>query len=244
MLFQKIKYIFFGKYSREYYYGVLLPITFMIFFGLLIIAIVFFPSNYSILTNYISDLGNHKLNPFPGWLFFSLAFWFFSLLYPPLFLYLHRRLVKIQPKKAKIGTFANSCSVLGMILLGIFPNQPETILMHSIAASLSFGGISLALTFYWLVIIEDSIKRALQYHHVGILMILVFITFVLTAISFFAIFQIYNDLFGTQLYIIQIFGTRLFWLFKFPFWEWTLFIILAVQLFFIGLIIPEQFSRG
>jgi len=242
MIIQKIKYFFFGKYSRRYYYGVLLPITFIIFFGLLIIARLFYPGDYFFLTNPISDLGNHILNPFPGWFFFSLAFWFFSLLYLPLFLYLHKRLVRLQPIKTKIGSYANSCSVLGTILLGIFPNQPESILMHNIAAGLSFGGISIALSFYWLVVIEDSIKKALQYHHIGILMVLIFITFILAAIAFFAVFHIYNNLFGAHLYIIQIFGTRFFWLFRFPFWEWTLFIILAAQLIFIGLIVPEQFS--
>ncbi|MBD3228121.1 MAG: hypothetical protein GF329_08025 [Candidatus Lokiarchaeota archaeon] len=231
MDFSKLKIIYIGKYSRRYFYSFILPVSFSIFFGFLITARVLFPGFYSILFNAISDLGNPYLNPFPGWFFFSLAFWSLALLYPPLFLYLHRKLMKIHTIEAKIGTVGNYISIIGMILLGIFPNISETIIMHTIAAMLSFGGLGIAIIFYWLGVVHDSIQKALHYHHLGILMILTIITFLLTAISFFGVVQI-----GTE-----IFSAQFLWLFEFPFWEWTLFIILAVQLFFIGLIIPEQF---
>jgi len=227
-----IKNLFIGRYSRNYYKRYILPISFSIFFTLLIISRIAFPGFYSITTNAISDLGNPILNPFPGWFFFSLAFWSMAILFPPLFLYLHHRLIKIHKIEATLGTISNFVSIFGMILLGIFPNLPEIMTIHLIAAVLSFGGLGLAITFYWLAIIHDSIQKAMRYHHLGIVMILVIITFLLAAISFLGIFEI-----SSEIFLIDI-----AWLLNYPFWEWVLFILFALQLFFIGLIIPKQFS--
>lgn len=233
MKLNNIKQIYFGNYSRRYFKRFTVPISFSIFFALLITSRIFFPGFYSIFSNAISDLGNPILNPFPGWLFFSLAFWSLAFLFPPLFLYLNRRLIKIHRIEAKIGTGSNFISIFGMILLGIFPNLPETNFMHLIAAIFSFTGMGVAIIFYWLAIIHDSIQKAMRYHHIGIVMILSFITFLIIAITFIGTFQISSD----------IFAFNMLWLFDYPFWEWLLFIFLSFQLFFIGLIIPEQFSK-
>ncbi|TXT60217.1 MAG: membrane protein of unknown function [Promethearchaeota archaeon] len=227
-----ISQIYIGIYTRKNFKRFVLPISFSIFFILLITSRLIFPGFYSIFSNTISDLGNPILNPFPGWLFFSLAFWSLAVLFPPLFLYLHRRLVVIHQIEAKIGTSSNIISIFGMILLGIFPNLPETNFMHLIAAILSFAGMGVAIIFYWLAVIHDSIQKAMRYHHIGISMILIFITFLFTAITFLGSLQIGSE----------IFDLNIIWLFDFPFWEWLLFIFLSFQLFFIGIIIPEQFS--
>jgi hypothetical protein len=125
-------------------------------------------------------------------------------------------------------------AVIGMILLGFFPNQPETSLMHILAGILSFGGITLAVIFYWIALIHDSIQKALMFHHLGIFMILTLITFSLTAILFIGVIQISSSYFFRDI----------FWFLDFPFWEWMLFILLSIQLIFIGLIVPERFSSS
>jgi hypothetical protein len=231
MDFRRIGQGYFGYFSRIYFKRVLLPFTLFAFFGLLIFSAILFPGEYKITSHTISDLGNPKLNPFPGWLIFSMAFWTLSLLSPPLFLYLHWRLVKMHKFEATLGTVFNFIAIFGMILLGIFPNLPETDLMHIIAAILSFVGLTTALIFYWGAVIHDSLQKALKYHQVGIFMILIIITVLLASILFLGIVQISSDYFFEEIY----------WYLDFPFWEWIIFIIISFQLLFIGLIIPDQF---
>jgi hypothetical protein len=226
LIWEKIKRIYVGDYSRKYFKRFFLPISFITFFGFLLTARIFFPGSYTIFSNAISDLGNPIYNPFPGWLFFSIAFWILASLYAPLFLYMHRRLVQFHQLEANFG------AIIGMVLLGVFPDIPSFKIMHLIAAFLCFGCMSAAIFCYWIAVIHDSFQKALRYHHEGILMILIFISISIIAIIFLGIEQLVLDLFPAQF----------IWVLDYPVWEWGIFILLAFQLFFIGLIIPDQFK--
>jgi hypothetical membrane protein len=230
----RIKRIYVGNYSRKYFKRYFLPISFITFFGFLLISRILYPGTYTIISNAISDLGNPLNNPFPGWLFFSIAFWVLASLYTPLILYIHRRLVQFHELEAKGGSILNFVAIVGMVLLGAFPDLPSLKVMHLIAAFLCFGCMSIAIVCYWIAVIHDSLQKALRFHHQGVFMILVFITLSIVAISFLGLGQLLSDLFPREF----------IWVLDYPVWEWGVFILLAFQLFFIGLIVPDQFPRS
>lgn len=234
MNLETFKRIYTGDYSRKYFKRYFLPVSFIAFFGFLLISRILYPRDYSIVSNAISDLGNPLFNPFPGWLFFSISFWVLASLYAPLFLYMHRRLVQFHKLEANLGTSFNFGAIIGMVLLGAFPDLPELKAMHLIAAFLCFGCMSVAIFCYWIAVIHDSLQKALKFHHQGVFMILVFITLSIIAILFLGMGQLLADLFPVELY----------WVLDYPVWEWGIFILLAFQLFFVGLIVPDQFSRS
>ncbi|MHA1650572.1 MAG: hypothetical protein ACTSYB_10305 [Candidatus Helarchaeota archaeon] len=221
----KIISIYLGELPKSLVKTFFLPIVFGIFSILMISAILYYPHPYSFTADTISNLGNPVLNPFPGWLFFSLAFWYLAFMLPPIFLYLHKRLLHLSKNLARIGTLFNFCSLIGMILLGFFPNLENLLLIHATAASLAFGGAVFGCIFYWVTMIKEAMMKAFKYRHLTIISILFVITILLSLILL--------------LGIIQIIGTSILQL-EFPFWEWTLFIILIIQFLIFILIIPEN----
>lgn len=234
MNFARVRQFYLGHYPRTLFKKVLLPLIFVIYFSFLILSGILYPEEYAITSHTISDLGNPQLNPFPGWFFFSLSFWILGLSFIPLFMHLHWSIVVLHKIEAKTGTSFNFIAAIGMILLGFFPNLPETDLMHIIAAVLAFGGLTAAIIFYWSAVIHDSLQKALKYHHLAIVMILSLITLLLAAILFLGVVQISATYFLSE----EV------WFLDFPFWEWMLFIVISIQLLFVGFIIPDQFRNS
>jgi hypothetical protein len=215
-----------GEFSKNFMKKILIPLTFGVFLIFLIISYLLYPLPYDITTDAISNLGNPVLNPFPGWFFFSLAFWYLALVFPPFIFYLHKRLLHLSTKGTKVGTLFNVTSVIGMIMLGIFPNLDSTNLLHNISAILAFGGLVAGCISYWTAMIKEAVVKAMKYRNLAIVLILLLITALFSLILIMGLVSILN-VFPLQL--------------DFPFWEWTLFIILAFQLLLFILIIPDHF---
>ncbi|MFX0100128.1 MAG: hypothetical protein ACFFCS_11155 [Candidatus Hodarchaeota archaeon] len=117
--------------------------------SLILISIAVFPGGYNLTEYTISSLGNPHVNTFPGWLFFSIAFWVLTIMLLPFFRFVHSKLKKYTPKFAQCFLISSIIVDIGLILLGFFPEFPPTIFFHMIATMMSFGGFFVAAIFSW-----------------------------------------------------------------------------------------------
>ncbi len=111
-------------------------------FGMLIAFFIYLPDNpsFSILTNYISDLG---VEPIGSRVFFSIGMILGALFLIFFLLYLGKYLKKIEEKSQRIWIFLypGVIAELGLILLGLFPldrTEDTAFAIHSIAAVIFF----------------------------------------------------------------------------------------------------------
>nr|MDO8083371.1 hypothetical protein [Candidatus Sigynarchaeum springense] len=124
-------------------------VVYGIFTGLILVSTTFYNGDYSLFTNSVSNLGDPLLNPFPGWLFFSIALWSFGFIAMPLFLYQGRRLIAEQRRRALIFMVFSTIACAGSIGVGIFSEVEETYPLHIATAVMAFGGLFLAAIFTW-----------------------------------------------------------------------------------------------
>lgn len=183
-----------------------------------------FPGGYSPAREAVSNLGNPVLNPFPGWLFFSLAFWSLSPLMVPAFALYHRRLLPLAPSEARTGTLAACVGLSGTTLLGFFPNVDETLVQHGVAALLSFGGLGAAAASYWLATSRDALRHALRTRDHALLATLALVVVTFVAMTLAGLAQALNtDAFG-----------------GFAPWEWFTFVDVTFLLVVVGLLLPPD----
>jgi len=106
--------------------------------------------NFSIASNFISDLG---VGPNGSDVFFGLGMILLGTFIMPFFTYLGRYLQKRDnnPKPLRIGIFAGLIGSIGIVLVGVFPLDPDdnfSYNIHIIFAGVLFYGILTMLLIY------------------------------------------------------------------------------------------------
>jgi hypothetical protein len=230
-MWQRLTHFFQRKLTKEFIKYYYVPLVYPVFGLLLFLTWWFFPKPYVIGTQAISNLGNHVLNPFPGWLFFSIAISLLAVVQIPLIFYAHSKLVKVFQRTTKIGTTANFIGVIGMILVAIFPDQPATLLWHVIGAFCAFGGIGCGAIIYWMVLIKEALLHAIKHRIIVLILAIVIILGILIFIVFIGLVQLIHIHIGVFIKPLYL---------KFPFWEWALFTIIIVHLMVNYILIPKK----
>lgn len=130
-----------GQSSRKsyaFYLLVLLDMIIVIF----AFSISIYPSPYSFLTDYISNLGIFYENP-SGYLVFNLGLKIFGFLSIPLVFFIFRE----GRDESEISLIFTLISTIGIGFVGIFPGYIR--IPHLISASLVFGGFFIANNVYF-----------------------------------------------------------------------------------------------
>ncbi|MHA1791232.1 MAG: DUF998 domain-containing protein [Promethearchaeota archaeon] len=221
-----------GKFSKRFFKRKLVPSCVFLYIFFIYLAYLFFPSDYSIMTNAISDLGNPDLNPI-GWIFFSFGFMSLSIFFIPLYMYMYRRLVHVDKVLARVARFGSYVASFGMFLLCFFPNTKKDIGIHGIAAVLSFSGLATSAIFSWLTSVKFSVIRAHKQRKWLEFSVLLMISILLSCLMATGISEVLFE---------EYHGKAKIWFLLYPFWEWmTLFDVLfeIVLMFFI---IPEEIN--
>lgn len=138
----------------------------LLFFGglaylLLLIENIIFASffGYSIITNYISELGNSSVIPFPflndGITIFCGIIMFFSHFYFVHNLKIRYRLPRCSKEFIKLGFLSGLIGAAGYFFLGIFSldRSGPSELYHAISMGFAFSGFLVSIAFYSLAIV-------------------------------------------------------------------------------------------
>jgi hypothetical membrane protein len=192
----------------------------VLFFGLIslgvIIAVAFGPGGYSIVDNWISDLGNHTITPAPFLL--DIAVISAGILLIPFYFYMEKYLApiphspeelpappRINYRLMGLNFFFNLLGTVGLMGVGIFSEDRDIADLHFTFSVLLFGSFAIGAIFLGLHVTflkQPIIPKPLNYI-VGIYGI-----FVPFTVAGFAVFDLS------------------------PSWEWALFFVL------LGLIVP------
>ncbi|HME53595.1 MAG TPA: hypothetical protein VKM55_15320 [Candidatus Lokiarchaeia archaeon] len=207
-----------GKFSKKISY-VYLVCVLGVYIGFIVASLVVFPGTYSILTNAISNLGNHGLNPFPGWLYFSIGLWFFGPATVPIFLYQYRAMSRALRWSARSFLVLSTIASAGMIGVGIF-SEDLVFLFHVTFAAMAFGGLIFSSLFSWFAIIAMTIKEQDRRTKKILATILCFMVAVVVGVAA-SIGTVYID--------INVYGVAEAGWINITFWEWMLFLTLAFQ---------------
>jgi hypothetical protein len=144
------------KFSTKEFVKIILPFTVIFYYGFIFISWTFYPSNYTIFTNAISDLGIPTLNPFPGYLIFSIACWISSLLTIPMIIFVYDRMKLYHRKLSLISATSYIISSFSTFMVGIFPNINGYSLIHGVFGIISFIGSIFSLSIYWFVMLRSK----------------------------------------------------------------------------------------
>ena len=204
-----------------------MPLCFVLFLSLMLISAAFYPGGYNLLERTISCLGDPALNPFPGWLFFDIAFWSLSALFIPFFLWVYRHLKTIYRRIAGMALIASLMSSLGMIMLGFFPQGSATQDLHDLSAGLSFGGFLVSSALSWIPMIKDIITKGKEKRNFS---------------PFILVFMACTFIIAFSGVIVSRFSypPPASWYAGYPFWEWSLLFAIAIHTALLAIIIPEE----
>jgi len=211
-----------GAYPKKTMFQRMSPIIAGIYAGLLITSWLLFPGSYSLITNTISDLGNHALNPLGSW-FFSAAFFYLAFSLIPFYQFVYKRLVPIGRVLAKVALIANFVSFGGFIALAIFSNDVATLDIHVPAAVASFGGLVVGGLIYWIIIVKDAILKT------GTRRIIPIVGALANVVVGIAVFQLFD---------FETFSAKPVTEFTPP-WEWTMFFAIGASLIILFRSLPE-----
>ena len=198
------------------------------------IAAMLYPNGYDFITMSISALGDPDKNPFPGWIFFSLAVCWIAVSTLPYYLHVFKQLKQYDGIIARFILVFCLVSSAGLFLLGCFSEREVTAIMHYIAAGMSFGGFFLAAIFWWIVI-GKYLKMTNQWGKTRAMFIfIVMMTTLLGSIVGLASSQILLASDG--------FNDASAWFLNFGFWEWTSVTAINFQLLLLAFIIPANIA--
>jgi hypothetical protein len=154
------KTFFAGKTIQKHHiliYGLSVLLLFSCFY---VFSYLFFP-HYTMLSNFISQLGIIDLNP-QGWYFWDMAMGCTGFLVIPIINYMRHRLILFNKLWTQIGYVLFIGHSIGMIGLGIFPQfkLPIFRILHILNAVLGLGGMYFGV-ICWGVPIIIAIQRKL-----------------------------------------------------------------------------------
>ena len=224
----KIKDLMTGKFSQTFFRRYMLFMA-GIFGSILTTAIFTFPG-YTFFDYSISALGSLIKNP-NGWLLFSIAMWAQAFLVIPFFTHVWRVFKTYTPKLSILFLCAVVMTVMGLIMLGFFPEDPSTSRMHYYSAGFAFGGFFIAACLSWatmgfMISRAPDVKRKKS--------IIISIPIMVVAFGF-AIFGTGTAFYATEVLAVD-FGllTNLF------FWEWMFFSAIGVYILVLEIIISRE----
>jgi len=216
----------------------------LIFGGLfLLLARIFYPPslNYSIFTDTISYLGDYIRNP-KGWFFLSIFFVIIGGSFVLLTLYIHRRVVKIQPFIARVGSVSLLIGSVGVFLTAFLPddhggNFIEDVSMgkvHNIVAMFAMFGLLVGLTLYGMLFLINHYPRmrgSRKRYYADVRTMPVFLLIVFAGFSMLATLLIMNRE-GYE------------WpgpgLLSFTFWEWVLTGVFCLNIYRLAWKLPNS----
>jgi hypothetical protein len=215
-----------GKFSKKTSF-IYLALVLGSFLTFLLAALAAYPGMYGMSTNAISNLGNHELNPFPGWFLFSVGLWIFGFSGLPLFFYQFRALKHVLKWAAFICLLCSITSSAGMIGVGIF-SEDQDFPLHVAFAAMAFGGMVFSAVFSWFSIMAMVIKEKNARTKKIIAGILVFMMATLIVVAA-TIGSLYLDIHSLGMAEDSLPSIEL--------WEWIFFFTLASQTIFLLVLI-------
>jgi hypothetical protein len=151
-----------GRYStRTSWLYVSSSYAFLVVF--LFWSLSFFPGEYSVFANAVSNLGDPIMNPWPGWAIFTAGICAFGCLMLPHAIYSYRRIATFKPGWARSFLVASVIGNAGYAGVGLFSEAPSTIVPHAIAAAMAFGGLISAAALSWSPAVA-RVKRTTSNH--------------------------------------------------------------------------------
>lgn len=237
-----LKRIVAGQISKRNITHYLMSACIIAHFFFLFIAWLFFPENpvypYEWTTSTISRLGWPHENT-QGWIFFSLAEIVLGVSVIPLIPYYYKRYVPLFKKTAIVSTFFFTGASVGCILIGLIPNYPALLNIHSINAVLIFLGFNMLGILSAAMVTahakKDQSELLGKKRYLGILYLLSVIYLVLCSVM-----TISLTIGGAgEQYVFQP-GTPL--LLRAPFWEWQAFVMILLSTALLFVITPESIS--
>ncbi|MHA1746708.1 MAG: hypothetical protein ACTSWW_11965 [Promethearchaeota archaeon] len=209
----------------------------------LLIARILYPPelNYSIFTDTISYLGDYIRNP-SGWVFLSITFFIVGGAFILLTLYIHRRVVKIQPFIARVGSVSLLIGSVGVFLTAFLPddhggNFIEDVSMgkvHNIVAMFAMFGLLVGLTLYGMLFLINHYPRmrgSRKRYYTDVRTMPVFLLIVFAGFSMLATLLIMNRE-GYE------------WpgpgLLSFTFWEWVLTGVFCLNIYRLAWKLPNS----
>ena len=222
------------------------------FQGMLLLAWLFRSPHVSASTpfrDFISTLGQGRLDGNTGgWIFLG-CFCLFALLLVPWHLHLANRVTPISTRAARALRIIGMVSLIGVACVGIFDEQrmgPVSIeisrFMHGFGAITAFGGhcIVAFLTWYLFAIsyARSTHERRSGMSHPGKLLVsVVLLVLPLILVCALQLAEV-RHLMAQEL---GAFTPDLMW--RVPFWQWSLMLALMLWLFSMGLLYPRSFSE-
>ena len=213
----------------------------------LLLARILYPPtlNYSIFTDTISYLGDYIRNP-SGWFFLSIFFIIFGTSFILLTLYIHRRVVKIQPFIARVASISLLIGGVGVLLTGFFPdvfgdNFIEDVSMgkaHNIVSMFAMFGLLVGLTLYGMLFLINhypSMRGSRKRYYADVRTMPVFLLIVFAGFSMLATLLIMNRE-GYE------------WpgpgLLSFTFWEWILTGVFCLNIYRLAWKLPNDLEES
>ncbi|MFX0100623.1 MAG: DUF998 domain-containing protein, partial [Candidatus Hodarchaeota archaeon] len=195
--------------------------------SLMLIAMALYPSGYTPFQATFSALGNPYKNPYPGWLFFSLALWSTGIFIMPFFVFIYKNFRKHSRYPSFFYLFFSFITVSGLILLGFFSESFRGINIHAPAALMILAGFIIGANISLIPIRrikrKTNQKRAKRINILQFSMLVTFWTGMIgvgyTLLS--AFYEIIPDPHFANLQL----------------WEWFLFMSIAIYLFLLQMII-------
>lgn len=226
MGFQNVKKIVCGQSSKRahlLYYG-----GFLLLYSIAcLLAAIRFPTEYSPLTNHISNLGGVIDNPI-GHRFFNIGIFLCGIWLIPHLQYVHYQLTPGHPKLVKILRYFSVCACIGISMVGVFPE--EQVIPHQLFAVIYFIGLQCIINL-------DLIPLWRLYHSTSKLAENQKIRALLVLILYFYV----NLMFLLGIFMPKISGPG--FIFQFPFWEWNFLISQFVWMGAITWLIPSNICK-
>jgi hypothetical protein len=218
-----------GRFISRKEHAIYLAATVAFYSACQIIALFFFPDNYSIVDNKISEQGNPILNPLGHW-FFNIGSVLTGILAIPHFLYIYRKL-SIFPGNYfnnllnQIAAGFSLTGAIGLSFVGFFPEVYG--LIHIYISSVTFGGLCAgAFVIFAIMLIRKAIRERLKskWH--------LLLAFMVLSGQLILVWSISGILFLIDEVVWYTWNWGA-WLLAHPVWEWTQF--LSIMMWVIGL---------
>ncbi|MFX0103659.1 MAG: hypothetical protein ACFFCS_29120, partial [Candidatus Hodarchaeota archaeon] len=156
----------------------------------------------------------------------------------PLIPYYYKLFSRIFKKTSALSTFFLTCASIGCILIGLIPNYPEIVNIHSVNAVLIFLGFNMFGILSVAIILADTIinkeKRGILKNKQLAIFYVISVVYLFACTLLTLTFVIGSA--GEQ-YVFKP-GTPL--LLRPPFWEWQTFVMILVSTSLLFILTPEQ----
>nr|MDO8083372.1 hypothetical protein [Candidatus Sigynarchaeum springense] len=210
-----------GRYSARVSW-IYASLVHAILAAFLIWSLSFYPGEYSMFSNAVSNLGDPLLNPWPGWAVFSAGISTFGSLMVPHVLYLYRKLTAMDRKWGRRFLVTSVIGNAGNVGVGMFSEASATLVPHVIAAALVFWGLFSAAACSWppLIALVRRLPSGRRYRcSVAVLASMLLVTVVSFSTAMLSGF------------LTLLRGYSIPGLLSMEFWEWMLVVSLDVHTF-------------